>query len=90
MDRHVISTNFVREIPTSQQVHVCAHCRHEPDGTEQLSAYEDAWLHPGCLDAFLKAKMAEQGIARSASAHQIKTTYKLTDTDWARLAETSH
>jgi hypothetical protein len=49
-------------------MHVCAHCRHEPDGTEQLSAYEDAWLHPGCLDAFIKAKMAEQGIASTAGA----------------------
>jgi hypothetical protein len=42
-----ISTNIMREISPSQQAHVCAHCRHEPDGTEQLSAYEDAWLHPG-------------------------------------------
>jgi DNA polymerase len=64
----VLSTNIAGEIPPAQQVHVCAHCRHEPDGTEQPSAYEDAWLHPGCLDAFIRAKMAEQGIACSASA----------------------
>jgi putative DNA primase/helicase len=56
------------------QLHICAYCQHEPDGTERPSAYENAWLHPGCFDAFAKAKMAEQGIAWSAAPELLKTS----------------
>jgi AAA domain-containing protein len=52
--------------PTPQpQLHACAHCHRDPDGSEQPSAYNDAWLHPGCVDAFIDARMAEEGILQS-------------------------
>jgi DNA polymerase bacteriophage-type len=49
-------------------LHACTHCHRDPDGSEQPSAYNDAWLHPGCVDAFIDTRMAEEGILRSESA----------------------
>jgi hypothetical protein len=48
---------------TRQQAHICAHCHLDPpDGSEQPSTYNDAWLHPRCEKAFIRARMADQGI----------------------------
>jgi hypothetical protein len=42
--------------------HVCEQCRSTPDGSEQASTFEGVWLHERCKDAFIKAKMREEGI----------------------------
>ena len=43
--------------------HVCLHChRDPPDGMERASAYGGAWLHPQCEEAFIQARMAEEGL----------------------------
>jgi hypothetical protein len=45
------------------EVHICAQCRlNPPDGSERPSAYNGAWLHPGCKEAFIRARMAEEGV----------------------------
>ena len=38
--------------------HSCDYCHGPPDGTEQQAAYgtETLWLHPHCIDRFLKAQ----------------------------------
>jgi hypothetical protein len=53
--------------PESIPMHACAHCQRAPDGSEQLGAYQGAWLHAGCVDPFLKARMAEEGIPWEAN-----------------------
>jgi DNA polymerase I-like protein with 3'-5' exonuclease and polymerase domains len=43
---------------------VCIHCRQDiPDGSERVDAHNGGWLHPDCVDAFIRARMAEEGIA---------------------------
>jgi hypothetical protein len=43
--------------------HVCAHCRRNPpDGDEHASAHGGLWLHASCEEAFIHARMAEEGI----------------------------
>jgi DNA polymerase len=49
--------------PAPPPQHICVHCQAAPDGSERPSTYEDAWLHPGCLEPFIKARMLEQGVA---------------------------
>src|SRR5262249_23136954 len=38
--------------------HSCDYCHEPPDGTEQQAAYatRTLWLHPHCIDRFLKAQ----------------------------------
>jgi DNA polymerase bacteriophage-type len=43
--------------------HSCVQCGAAPDGSECSSAYEGVWLHPRCIEAFTRARMAEQGSA---------------------------
>ena len=44
--------------------HICIHCRRDPpDGLEHESAYDGAWLHPQCEEPFIRARMAEEGVA---------------------------
>jgi DNA polymerase I-like protein with 3'-5' exonuclease and polymerase domains len=59
----------------SEPPHICIHChRDPPDGNEQASAYNDAWLHPQCEEPFIRARMAEQGLDwQSASFAQATT-----------------
>ena len=49
--------------------HICAQCQlNPPDGSEQLrrlSANENLWLHKHCEDAFIRRRMAEEGISWS-------------------------
>ena len=43
--------------------HVCAQCHlNPPDGAERPSTYADTWLHPTCMDDFIRARMSEQNI----------------------------
>jgi DNA polymerase len=45
------------------ELHVCEQCHlNPPNGNERPSAYNNVWLHPGCLEAFARARMAEEGI----------------------------
>src|SRR5262249_23740597 len=45
---------------TTEPPHICIHChRNPPDGTERVSAYNEAWLHPQCEEPFVRARMAE-------------------------------
>jgi DNA polymerase I-like protein with 3'-5' exonuclease and polymerase domains len=44
----------------AEALHICTH--QEPDGSEQQSTYNDEWLHPGCVDAFARERMAAQNI----------------------------
>jgi hypothetical protein len=51
--------------------HACIHCRLDPpDGTERMVAGEGAWLHPRCEDAYIRARMAEEGITSAQSPPQ--------------------
>ena len=54
------------------EAHICAQCQLDPpDGREQqrqLSAGESLWLHAHCEDAFIRRRMAEEGITSSPAA----------------------
>jgi len=54
------------------EAHICAQCQLDPpDGREQqrqLSAGESLWLHAHCEGAFIRRRMAEEGIASSPAA----------------------
>jgi Protein of unknown function (DUF3987) len=42
---------------------VCIQCHRElPDEPERANAHNGGWLHPECVDAFIRARMAEEGI----------------------------
>jgi hypothetical protein len=65
---------------------VCAQCHlNPPDGNEQLrrlSANEKLWLHKHCEEAFIRRRMAEEGIPWSAlpgSAAPAPSVEKTTD-----------
>src|SRR5262249_31153847 len=48
--------------------HVCVLCKlNPPDGTERQIA-DDAWLHPRCEDAYIRARMIEDGTWRESTA----------------------
>jgi putative DNA primase/helicase len=47
----------------SEPPHICIHCHQDPpDGLERVSAYNGAWLHPQCEEAFIHARMTEEGL----------------------------
>jgi putative DNA primase/helicase len=47
----------------SEPPHICIHCHQDPpDGLERASAYNGAWLHPQCEEAFIHARMTEEGL----------------------------
>jgi DNA polymerase I-like protein with 3'-5' exonuclease and polymerase domains len=47
----------------SEPPHICIHCHQDPpDGLERASAYNGAWLHPQCEEAFIRARMTEEGL----------------------------
>lgn len=49
--------------PAPEPPHICVHChRDPPDGLELASAYGSAWLHPGCEEPFLRARVQEEAI----------------------------
>ena len=49
--------------------HACRRCKlNPPDGTERLIAGDDTWLHPRCEDAYIRARMAEEGISCESTA----------------------
>jgi AAA domain/DNA polymerase family A len=58
------------ELPsTPEPAHVCAQCHlNPPDGSERPSAYNELWLHARCEDAFICARMAEEGLMRSSQS----------------------
>jgi hypothetical protein len=63
----------VDELPpqpsTPEPAHVCAQCHLDPpDGSERPSAYNELWLHARCEDAFICARMAEEGLMRSSQS----------------------
>jgi hypothetical protein len=39
----------------------CAHCQ-QPVSADAVSNHGDGWLHPGCVEPFLRRRMAEEGI----------------------------
>jgi hypothetical protein len=48
------------------EVHICAQCRLDPpDGSERPSTYNGLWLHAHCEDAFIHARMTEEGLVWS-------------------------
>jgi len=48
--------------------HVCVLCKlNSPDGTERQVA-DDTWLHPRCEDAYIRARMIEDGTWRESTA----------------------
>ena len=50
-------------VPHEMADHVCGQCHLDPpDGNERPSAYGEVWLHPGCEEAFIRARMIEQGV----------------------------
>jgi len=62
-----ILSNDFGEAPDSPP-HVCVLCKlNSPDGTERQIA-DDAWLHPRCEDAYIRARMAEEGIPCESAA----------------------
>lgn len=58
------------ELPTpaaTQEVeaelpHICVYCQCS-DGSERASAYNGAWLHARCEEAFIRTRMSEEGLA---------------------------
>jgi RecA-family ATPase len=67
--------------------HICAHCHLDPpDGDEHPSAYNDAWLHPRCEDAFMRARMAEWGIPWEAPTTVLHAAVILEDSIPASLS----
>jgi DNA polymerase I-like protein with 3'-5' exonuclease and polymerase domains len=49
---------------TEQPAHICIHCHLQPpDGTERAIGADGAWIHPRCEDAYIDARLAEEGIA---------------------------
>jgi DNA polymerase I-like protein with 3'-5' exonuclease and polymerase domains len=49
--------------PPSEPPHICIYCHQDPpDGLERASAYDGAWLHPQCEEAFIHARMIEEGL----------------------------
>jgi hypothetical protein len=48
------------------EARICAQCHlNPPDGSEQvrrLSTNDNLWLHRHCEDAFIRRRMAEEGI----------------------------
>jgi hypothetical protein len=45
------------------EAHICAQCgRNPPDGGERPSLHGELWLHAGCEEAFIHARMTEEGI----------------------------
>src|SRR5262249_18744995 len=53
----------------SEPAHVCAHCHlRPPDGTERAIGADGAWIHPRCEDAYIDARLAEEGILRAQDA----------------------
>jgi DNA polymerase len=46
-----------------EPIPACVHCRAELDGQERVSAHNGGWLHASCVEPFLRARMAEEGIA---------------------------
>jgi hypothetical protein len=60
-EQHVIES--AATAAKAEPPHVCIHCHQEPpDGSERRSSYNGAWLHPRCVEAFIRARMAEEGI----------------------------
>jgi DNA polymerase bacteriophage-type len=48
--------------PRQKSAQACLHCRRDQiDGLERVDAHNSGWLHPECVDAFLRARMAEEG-----------------------------
>ena len=44
--------------------HICIHCKIDPpDRTERAIGVDDAWIHPRCEDAYIRMRLAEEGIA---------------------------
>jgi len=57
----------------SDTQHVCIHCKLDPpDGTERMIA-DDTWAHPRCEAAFIRARMAEEGLAQEGTVSPQKT-----------------
>jgi DNA polymerase bacteriophage-type len=53
--------------PPPLELHVCAQCHLDPpDGSERVSSYNDIYLHERCEDAFIQARMAEEGLPWSS------------------------
>jgi DNA polymerase I-like protein with 3'-5' exonuclease and polymerase domains len=54
---------------TILDAHICAHCRQNPpDGGESPSTHGGLWLHAGCEETFIRARMTEEGIPWTESA----------------------
>src|SRR5215831_100229 len=66
---------------STEPPHICIHCRRDPpDGHERASAYNGAWLHPQCEEAFIHARMAEEGLTwQSASFAQTASSRPQTE-----------
>ena len=65
--------------------HLCAQCRlNPPDGSEQarrLDNNENLWLHKHCEDAFIRRRMAEEGILEEVPTAKLPPTAGLDPTD---------
>src|SRR5262249_29254143 len=48
---------------SEEPAHICIHCHLQPpDGLERTIGADGAWLHPRCEDAYIDARLAEEGI----------------------------
>jgi DNA polymerase I-like protein with 3'-5' exonuclease and polymerase domains len=64
--------------PPPEPPHICIYChRDPPDGNERASAYNGAWLHPQCEEAFIHARMAEEGLLWQSASFARTTTSPL-------------
>jgi hypothetical protein len=63
-------TSWDESFAPSDTQHICTHCKLEPpDGTERKIA-DNTWVHPRCKDAYINARMAEEGLAQKDVASQ--------------------
>jgi hypothetical protein len=54
-------------VSPAAETRICAQCRLDPpDGSERVSSYNKIYLHERCEEAFIKARMAEEGLAWSS------------------------
>jgi DNA polymerase len=68
--------------------HFCAQCHLDPpDGTEHPSAYKDLWLHARCEDAFIRTRMAEEGLAESVAKPELATASAAEPPPWEDTGE---
>jgi DNA polymerase I-like protein with 3'-5' exonuclease and polymerase domains len=74
---------FGSPIADPEEPLVCAYCQLQiPVGADCTSTYADGWLHPQCVDSFLRRRMTEEGIPWESPTQTVFATAAVTP-PWA-------